>query len=398
MSARRTRYPNIYYRETPQGRAYEVSFYDHAKRRRWQRVEGFDDIAAAKIALAEAQGKTRKGERTAPAGVTLTDVASRYLASVRFAKLGAWTQKNYRAALENEILPRLGRMKIAAVDDSTLAGLIDELERREKKHGKGKLRQNSVENILKPLRGVFRHAVKEKLLSASPFAALEREDRPAPDAEPHEPHEWTDEEIERLLACARRRASEQKSRYDYAPLLTVAAKAGLRLGELLGLDWPDCELVRGAGALNIRRQWTRLRETAAPKAGSRRTVPISDELVRTLLELKMAAANKSGPVFVSRTGSRLSHRNVERRGFDAAAEDAGITGVTLHDLRHAYGSRLASCGLSARQIADAMGHKRTSTTEIYIQRFNGRGRGRARPAGDERLAGSKTGSKGEQPE
>jgi integrase len=100
-------------------------------------------------------------------------------------------------------------------------------------------------------------------------------------------------------------------------------------------------------------------------------VPISDELVRMLLELKMRSVDKTGPVFASRTGSRLSHRNVERRGFDAAAEAAGIAGVTLHDLRHAYGSRLASRGLSARQIADAMGHKRTSTTEVYIQRFNG---------------------------
>jgi hypothetical protein len=27
--------------------------------------------------------------------------------------------------------------------------------------------------------------------------------------------------------------------------------------------------------------------------------------------------------------------------------------------------------LTARQIADAMGHKKTATTEIYIQRFNG---------------------------
>jgi integrase len=373
MTARRTRsrYPNIYYRETPKGRSYEISFYDASGRRRWQRVDGFDNIDAATAALAEAQGKTRKGERVAPAGVRLADVAARYLASPRFAKLGGWTQKDYRAALENEILPRLGRMKIAAIDDSTLAGLIGELERREKKHGEGKLRQSSVENILKPLRAVLRFAVKERLLSASPFASLEAEDRPAPDDEPHEPHEWTDAELERLLAASRKRAVDEKSRYDYTPLLTVAAKAGLRLGELLGLEWPDCTLTKGAGALEVRRQWTRLRETAPPKAGSRRSVPISDELVRMLLELKMAAPDKTGPVFASRTGSRLSHRNVERRGFDAAAEAAGIEGVTLHDLRHAYGSRLASRGLSARQIADAMGHKRTSTTEIYIQRFNG---------------------------
>jgi integrase len=42
-------------------------------------------------------------------------------------------------------------------------------------------------------------------------------------------------------------------------------------------------------------------------------------------------------------------------------------------LRHAYGSRLASKGLSARQIADALGHEKTATTEIYLQRFNARG-------------------------
>src|SRR5262249_7382553 len=155
------------------------------------------------------------------------------------------------------------------------------------------------------------------------------------------------------------------------PLLTVAAKAGLRLGELLGLEWSDAELLKGAGALNVRRQWTRLRETAAPKAGSRRRVAVSDGVGLLLPALKNGPPDKNGPVFASRTGSRLSHRNVERRGFDAAAEDAGLEGVTLHDLRHAYGSRLASRGLSARQIADAMGHKRTSTTEIYIQRFNG---------------------------
>jgi integrase len=72
----------------------------------------------------------------------------------------------------------------------------------------------------------------------------------------------------------------------------------------------------------------------------------------------MRSADKSGPVFASRVGGRLSHLNVQRRGFEPAALAAGLEGVTLHDLRHAYGSRLASKGLSARQIADAMRHKK----------------------------------------
>jgi integrase len=100
--------------------------------------------------------------------------------------------------------------------------------------------------------------------------------------------------------------------------------------------------------------------------------------VQLLLELKIASPHKTGPVFASRVGGRLSHRNVQRRGFDPAATDAGIEGASFHDLRHYFGSRLASRGLTARQIADAMGHSRTSTTERYISRFDG-------PQADERV-------------
>jgi integrase len=99
-------------------------------------------------------------------------------------------------------------------------------------------------------------------------------------------------------------------------------------------------------------------------------VPIPDSLVQFLLELKMTSGTRSGPVFRSLAGGRLSHRNVQRRGFDPAAEDAGLADVSIHDLRHYCGSKLAERGLTARQIADVLGHKRTSTTEIYVSRIN----------------------------
>lgn len=42
---------------------------------------------------------------------------------------------------------------------------------------------------------------------------------PAPDEEPHQAHEWTDEELERLLRASATRAAANGRRYDYAPLL-----------------------------------------------------------------------------------------------------------------------------------------------------------------------------------
>ena len=362
--------PSIYYRETPAGRVYEVTFRDHHGRQRWERIPGTDNIEAARDTLAVRQGKTRKGERTPPAGVTFADVRERYQVSPQFTRLGGWTQKSYADYLNRVIGPRFDRARIGTIDQAAIARFTVELEQRKTPNG-SKPRQSTVENTLKPMRAVMRMALKEGLISASPFAMLDRDDRPAPDEEPHQAHEWTDVEIGRLLAAAASRARARESRYDYTPLLTVAAKAGLRLGECLGLDWTDVDLAKGKGTIHVRRQWTRLKELRPPKAGSRRDVPIPDELVLLLLELKMKAPDKTGPVFASRTGGRLTHRNVERRGFDPAATDASLEGVTFHDLRHAYGSRLASKGLTARQIADAMGHRKTATTEIYIQRFNG---------------------------
>jgi integrase len=329
-----------------------------------------DNVEQARDLLAERQGKKRKGEKTPPAGVKFGEVRQRYLQSPQFSRLGGWTQKSYRASLDKVIGPEFDKAKIGTIDVSALATFIGELEQRKTPNG-DKPRQSTVQNTLKPMRGVLRLAVKENLISASPFSMLDHDDRPAADEEPHEPHEWDDAEIAALLSAARSRAEKTASRYDYTPLLTLAVRSGLRLGECLGLDWTDCELERGRGTINVRYQWTRLQELKPPKAGSRRAVPIPDDLVRLLLELKMAAPDKTGPVFASRSGGRLAHRNVERRGFDAAAGDAGLGDVTFHDLRHAYGSRLASKGLTARQIADAMGHKKTATTEIYIQRFNG---------------------------
>src|SRR5262249_4674713 len=152
-------------------------------------------------------------------------------------------------------------------------------------------------------------------------------------------YESTEAELDRLLAISRKRATHRESRYDYAPLIELAAFSGLRLGECLGLDWTACVLVKGAGVIHVTQQWTRMRKLAPPKAGSRRDVPIPDSLVQALRERKMAAPNKTGPVFASRLGGRLSHRNVQRRGFDPAADEADID-TTFHDLRHYFGSRL----------------------------------------------------------
>jgi integrase len=69
------------------------------------------------------------------------------------------------------------------------------------------------------------------------------------------------------------------------------------------------------------------------------------------------------PVFASRTGTPLGHRNVTRRAFEAARDLAGLSqGLSFHDLRHAAASRLIHEGHSPVVVAKILGHSDPAMT------------------------------------
>lgn len=114
-------------------------------------------------------------------------------------------------------------------------------------------------------------------------------------------------------------------RQEYAPLIRSAIETGARLGELTGADWSDVDL--DAGVWNVNRQWTKAGELGPVKTrnGVRR-IPLTPEFVRYLkaYRLRSRFSQDADPVFaamgrgVSRLGggSRLTHRNVQRRAWE----------------------------------------------------------------------------------
>ena len=127
---------------------------------------------------------------------------------------------------------------------------------------------------------------------------------------------------------------------------------------MLGLHWRDIDLHEGV--LRVRKQWTRAGEYGPTKsdAGVRR-VPLSADMVKYLAALKLNS-NYSGdddPVFASKNGKPLGHRNVTRRGSEPAIKLAGIGDISIHDLRHAFASRMISRGVEPVTLASLMGHE-----------------------------------------
>jgi len=179
-------------------------------------------------------------------------------------------------------------------------------------------------------------------------------------------HIWSDETMHALVAAAEYRACQPESRYDYSPLIRVDLSTGLRLAELLGLQWQDIsweldpQTKKYRGELLVRRQWNRAGTYAPLKTkAARRTLPLADDLVRYLIAYKLRSrfSQDSDPVFASKQGRPLGHRNVTLRGFEPAAELAGIEGISFHSLRHAFASRMIARGMEPVRLAKRLGHK-----------------------------------------
>jgi integrase len=337
-----TRHRGITYRARADGsRAYIVYV-----KGRYVPVDGGEREALA--LQAELRGKIARGERVTPTKATFAEVAEQWFDSKR--KLRRWTRKNYRDALDRILLPRFGNRKIAEITADDVAGLIRELERQA-------LSGKTIENYLLPLQGTMKFAVRRNLIASDPCTLLTNDERPLRKPR-REKHIWSDEEIAGLVHAADELARQPEARYDYSPLIRIALYTGLRQGELLGLQWQDVDL--DDGVLYVRRQWTRSNEYGPTKtaAGVRR-IPLPKELVQFFIELKLRSeySGDEDPVFASKEGTPLGHRNITRRGFELAAARAGIEGVTFHDMRHAFASRMIARGIEPVTLAKLMGHE-----------------------------------------
>jgi integrase len=327
-------------------------------------------VREARAEWDELRGKAGRGEKIAPRNVRFGVLAEEWFESKK-DRLRPWTLNLYRMALDRYVLPRFGHRKLADIDVQDVAKFIRHLEEQG-------LSSSSIESYLLPLKGTLAFACRRRLLTANPCDLLTADDRPVK-RERRKAFEWSDEQIEALLAASELLARQPSARFDYSPLIRTAVHTGLRLGELLGLQWGDLEL--DEAVLHVRRQLSRTGELTPPKtAKALRRVPLSADMVAFLRRLKLASQHSQDGdfVFSSRKGGPLSHRNVQRRAFGPARDLAELTEtLTFHDLRHAFASYATHRGVPMNVLSEIMGHTNIAVTaKVYVHLYG-------RPAAEE---------------
>jgi len=206
-------------------------------------------LAAVKIAAQLAEGNTSVFTPAAepePA-VTFAEVAQEWLQKYpALHSVRPNTLDNYRSFVDRHLIPYFGVNPITAITHATIEDFI-EAKRRPggsiRFQGKA-LSDASLRTGLRALRLVLRRAVRRGLLPANPMNEVEW--RGQPHIENVDP--FTPEELRAILHAAPP---------AFATLVRLWAQAGMRAGEVCGLQWQDVDVE--AGTALVRRTWSRQR-------------------------------------------------------------------------------------------------------------------------------------------
>lgn len=146
-----------------------------------------------------------------------------------------------------------------------------------------------------------------------------------------------------------------------APLVATLIFAGLRREEACWLTWSDLDLGGKTPALRVRAK-TVDGVSWMPKTKRNRTVPISSRLLTVLRDAPRSHATW---VFASPQGHRWDPDNLSAH-FRTLMKRSELSWNFL-ELRHTFGSQLASKGVSLLKIANLMGNSPVIAQRHYIR-------------------------------
>ncbi len=335
-------------------------FVNHRGQRKAKRVGvGDQGKKAAKEVARQIQARLALGQsafQRDTAGVKVEDYAETWLERIKHTRKPS-THADYRKILDCHILPTLRGLDLKEATRERVKVLAYKcLE-------KG-LSPKSVQNVVRCLSCLLSHAVEDGLLTVNvalkpgkflPRVGKRRGITP-----------FTREEVSALL----KGTWEHYPRYY--PLLLCAVRTGMRLGELLALQWEDVDF-RNRSIL-VQRNYTR-GQLVTPKSGEVRRVDMSKELTQALRDLYTerqleAAANgwQEVPkwVFCNESGGIVDPDNLRHRVFYKVLAKAELRRVRFHDLRHSYASLLLQQGESPVYVKEQMGHSSIQVTvDLY---------------------------------
>lgn len=295
-------------------------------------------------------------------------------------ELAPSTYKRYCRMLETRLLPYFGHFYINKIKPTDIMKFYDLLEkdtqlvRKKGNNGSKTKKPLSGKTILEHhrlLRAMLHKAVYWQLIVANPAERVQ-----PPKARKPKRRSYDDEQTKILLENLELLSSED-TKYKVAIILTVFT--GVRLGELMGLEWQDVDFKNGIISINRSSQYLSDMGvfTKVPKTESSiREIAIPEFIVSLLEEYKLWYEEQksiygelwtnSDRLFVQADGKPM-HPSTISKWFVKYVGQIGLPVINFHGLRHTNASLLVAQNIDIAVISARLGHAQISTTlDFYV--------------------------------
>ena len=240
------------------------------------------------------------------------------------------TYEVYGQALRCHLLPHFGQKDIATITREEVKQLAYGML------AQGKSR-NTVMVTLAPLREMFNHAIEDRHVAVNPALGVMRLTKKGKGEQREKVTFLTREEVSVFLETCR------EHRPDYAPLVLLLVRTGLRIGEACALQWGDLDFLNRF--IEVRRTYSNGRIEETPKSSKSRRVDMSQQLTEALkallVERKKETLRKGWGevppwIFLREDGACLTPNYVRMRVWPKLSAKTGLRYVRIHDLRHTF--------------------------------------------------------------
>ena len=210
------------------------------------------------------------------------------------------------------------------------------------------LSNKSINNIIGFLRSVFKYGIENKWISNNPAKEVKK--------------------LPKITREIKYMTAEQMHQFEqiiqtfpierYVPLL-VDLYSGLRISELLAIEWSDIDAVHNT--ITVNKQYYKGHLSSTKTYKSTRKVSVPDFIIEKLQELKASQKVSSKIVFCGETGSYINQGKFVAHWFKKAMEAMGLD-YNFHCLRHTYATYLLSNGVPLKFVQEQLGHSTPQTT------------------------------------
>ena len=257
------------------------------------------------------------------------------------------TYAAHNYVFKNHILPGLGDTQISELTSEMVGEFLEERKRfgNHRRSGFG-LGEETMRHIHRLLQQCLNQAIRDGLLTENPAKAFRYRKSTTVKA-----NIMTPLEMEDYLDAA--------ERLGYLPMFMLALTAGLRQGELIALKWSDLNMTKRT--LTIAEKRAVERRKLVEYGSQTRSIRLTPEVV-DLLIMEHSKHPSSPLMFMHPATLKPYSPQMVRRMHKEIIIEAGLDHIRFTDLRHTCAIASLRNGMEAKELAQMLGHARTSMT------------------------------------